>query len=125
MNHAELGLHIQTLRKRKGLSLRELAKSMGVNYQRLQYIENPKGLLRPSTLTQVARGLSENDEEFGILQAELMVFARYSETKEESVTPGMKRICELLRSMGDEDRQVAEKTIEHLLEAFTTTGKRL
>jgi putative transcriptional regulator len=60
----KLGLHIQKIRMRKGLSQSELANIIGKDRQSIQRLE--AGKINPSIyyLTEIAEGLEVNPKEF-------------------------------------------------------------
>jgi len=77
----KFGQKIRNLRKNKGLTLRELAKRVGINFTYLSKIETGKSGYTPSvkTISNLAKSLEAD-------QVELMLLAN-------KITPGLEEIA--------------------------------
>lgn len=59
----KFGAHLSQLRKKKGLSIRELASRCDVDYGKISKLENNKANLNLTTLFELAEGLEVHPRE--------------------------------------------------------------
>lgn len=59
----QFGVHLAKLRKKKGLSMRELATRCDIDYAKISKLENNKANITLTTLIELAEGLGVHPKE--------------------------------------------------------------
>lgn len=59
----QFGIHLSKIRKKKGLSMRELAARCDVDYAKISKLENNKANITITTLIELAEGLGIHPKE--------------------------------------------------------------